>query len=75
LISLPSPLSGRKAIAGAAAAALVALAVAAPAGAATGVEPVAGSSDSGAVTRSINFTYSWGGPGLDSGALLERKAG
>ena len=81
MLSLPSPLPGRKAVTGAAAAVLVALAVAGPANASTGVESTATSADSGAVTRSINFTYSWGASSVGSGGqdtgftLIERKAG
>ena len=80
MLSLPSLVSGRKAMTGAAAV-LAALAVAGPANAATGVESTASSTDSGALTRSIHFTYSWGASGVDSGAqetgftLIERKAG
>lgn len=80
MLSLPSLVSGRKAITGAAVV-LAALAVTGPANAATGVESTASSTDSGALTRSFNFTYSWGASSLDSGAqdtsftLIERKAG
>ena len=78
MLSLLSPLPGRKAVTGGAAALLVALAVAAPAGAATGVEPTASSSssaDSGALTRAFNFAYSWGAGQDTSFTMIERKAG
>jgi hypothetical protein len=80
LLSLPS-LPGRKAFVGGAVALLAALAVAGPANAGTGVESTAGSTDSGALTRAFNFTFSWGASGVDSGSqdtgftLIERKAG
>ena len=77
MLSLPSPLRGRKAIAGTAAAVLAALAVAGPANAATGVESTAGSVGSGGATTSFHFVvYSSGAADQDAGfTMIERKAG
>ena len=81
MLSLPSLVSGRKAMTGAVAV-LAALAVAGPANAATAVESTGSSADSGGATRSFNFTmYSSGASSVGSGSqdtsftLIERKAG
>jgi hypothetical protein len=78
LLSLPSPLRGRKAITGGAVALLATLAVAGPAGAAT-APTTAPAGDSGGATTSFHFVmYSSGADSYsqDSGfTMIERKAG
>jgi hypothetical protein len=75
--SLLSLTSGRKALIGGAAALLAALAVSAPANAATMVE----SSGSAADETSFNYSYSWGATALnftqpgDTALNFARKAG